>query len=239
MADEAGPAPAVGSADDASAAPAVEDAATASGNLWLSYLFTLFYLLIAAGAVTHQDLFFEKPVKLPFLSVDLPLSAFFALGPLIFLVLHAYVLLHFVVLAGKIGAFDDALRDQVPDEDTRRRLRRQLPSSIFVQFLAGPREVRRGVIGFLLGLVAWISLVIGPLVLFLFFELQFLPYHDETITWSQRIFVLLDLFLLWLLWPKVLQARADEAAWPRIAAIAGYLVCGALSLVVLTFPFGI
>src|SRR5271166_5013094 len=198
MADEAGPAPATGSADDASAASsgdgaarpadppplpakandlealrkAVEDAANASGNLWLSYLFTLFYLLIAAGAVTHQDLFFEKPVKLPFLSVDLPLRAFFALGPPIFLVLHAYVLLHFVVLAGKIGAFDDALRDQVPDEDTRRRLRRQLPSSIFVQFLAGPREVRHGVTGLLLPLVAWISLVIGPLVLFLFFELQ-------------------------------------------------------------------
>ena len=143
MADEAGPAPATGSADDASAASsgdgaarpadppplpakandlealrkAVEDAANASGNLWLSYLFTLFYLLIAAGAVTHQDLFFEKPVKLPFLSVDLPLRAFFALGPPIFLVLHAYVLLHFVVLAGKIGAFDDALRDQVADEE--------------------------------------------------------------------------------------------------------------------------
>ena len=31
----------------------VEDAASVSGSLWLSYLFTLFYLLVAADAVTR------------------------------------------------------------------------------------------------------------------------------------------------------------------------------------------
>jgi uncharacterized protein YjbI with pentapeptide repeats len=214
----------------------VEDASSVSGSLWLSYIFTLFYLLVAAGAVTHRDLFLENQVKLPFLNVDLPLRGFFALGPLIFVILHAYVLLHFAVLSGKISAFGDALRDQAPDEDTRSRLRRQLPSSIFVQLLAGPREVRRGVIGFLLRQIAWISLVIGPLVLLVFFELQFLPYHDQAITWWQRIMVLLDLVLLWLLWPKVLQARAGDASWRQIAAIA---VCGVVSLLVLAIPFGV
>ena len=37
---------------------AVDDAATVGGGLWLSYLFVLFYLAVAAGAVTHADLFF-------------------------------------------------------------------------------------------------------------------------------------------------------------------------------------
>jgi hypothetical protein len=36
---------------------------------------------------------------------------------------------HLVVLFGKIGSFNDALRAQVPDEGTRRPLRRQLPNS--------------------------------------------------------------------------------------------------------------
>ena len=44
---------------------AVDDAAAVGGGLWLSYLFVLFYLAVAAGAVTHADLFFENPVKLP------------------------------------------------------------------------------------------------------------------------------------------------------------------------------
>src|SRR5215207_11700515 len=60
---------------------AVVDAASVSAGLWFSYLFVLLYLLIAVGSVTHQDLFFEKPVKLPFLNVDLPLLGFFWLGP--------------------------------------------------------------------------------------------------------------------------------------------------------------
>jgi hypothetical protein len=36
---------------------AVVDAATVGSGLWLSYLFTFFYLMVAAGAVTHKDLF--------------------------------------------------------------------------------------------------------------------------------------------------------------------------------------
>jgi hypothetical protein len=36
---------------------AVADAASVSGGLWISYLFVLFYLMIAVGGVTHKDLF--------------------------------------------------------------------------------------------------------------------------------------------------------------------------------------
>src|ERR1700690_1375090 len=71
---------------------AVVDAASVGAGLWFSYLFVLFYLLIAVGSVTHRDLFLESPVRLPFLNVDLPLLGFFWLGPLIFLIVHAYVL---------------------------------------------------------------------------------------------------------------------------------------------------
>src|SRR5690242_8447559 len=113
---------------------AVDQAATVSGTLWLSYIFVFLYLAIAAGAVTHKDLFFENPVKLPFLNVELPLIGFFVLGPLLFLIVHTYVLLHFVLLADKVGAFHAELLAQIDDEDARTRLRRQLPSNIFVQF---------------------------------------------------------------------------------------------------------
>ena len=157
---------------------AVVEAATVSGALWISYIFVFLYLAIAAGAVTHKDLFFENPVKLPFLNVELPLIAFFTLGPALFLIVHAYTLLHFAMLAGKVGAFHAELEAQIRPEDTRARLRRQLPSNIFVQFLAGPRDIRSGLLGIMLRLIAWISLIIGPIALLVFFQLQFLPYHD-------------------------------------------------------------
>src|ERR1700730_13362572 len=129
---------------------AVVDAAGVGYGLWFSYLFVLLYLAIATGAVTHRDLLLENPVKLPFLNVELPLKAFFILGPLVFLIVHVYVLLHFVFLASKIGAFHLELQAQISREDRRARLSRQLPSNIFVQSLAGPREVQSGIIGFLL-----------------------------------------------------------------------------------------
>ena len=129
---------------------AVVDAASVSTGLWLSYLFVLFYFAIAAGAVTHRDLFLENPVKLPFLNVELPLKAFFVLGPLVFLVVHAYVLLHFVLLAGKIGAFHEEL------EAANRRRRREggvAPAIAEQHLYAIPRRTARGAdraLGFLL-----------------------------------------------------------------------------------------
>src|SRR5690349_15939661 len=58
-------------------------------------------MLVAVGGVTHAVLFLEQPVRLPFLGVDLLLKGFFWLGPRLFIVVQAYVLLHFVVLASK------------------------------------------------------------------------------------------------------------------------------------------
>src|SRR4051794_20348807 len=216
---------------------AVDQAATVSGALWISYILVFLYLAISAGAVTHKDLFFENPVKLPFLNVELPLIAFFTLGPALFLIVHWYTLLHFALLAGKVGAFHTELEAQIHYPEPRARLRRQLPSNIFVQFLAGPRDTREGVFGVMLRLIAWISLIVGPVALLIFFELQFLPYHDPVVTWWHRIAVLLDLILIWIIWPSV--ARSVRFRWGRTrTAIA--LLCTSLPLLLMftvaTFP---
>ncbi len=169
----------------------VDDAATVGGGLWLSYLFVLFYLAVAAGAVKHQDLFFERPVKLPFLTgIELPLFWFFLLAPLLFLVVHAYTLVHLKLLTDKAKHYNQALYDQMGEKDglskeqsgerkaKREGLRRQLPSNIFIQFLAGPSDLREGWFGWLLRVIAWITLVITPVLLLLMMQIQFLPYHS-------------------------------------------------------------
>ena len=92
-------------------------------------------------------------------------------------------------------------------------LRRQLPSNIFVQFLAGPQEVRTGFFGFVLRLIAQISLIVSPLALLVFFLLQFLPYHHELIAWWQRLVVVADLGLLWAFWPSVARGETTRIGW--------------------------
>jgi uncharacterized protein YjbI with pentapeptide repeats len=209
--------PIVAKADDLEAIrQTVEDAASVSAGLWISYLFVVFYLGIATGGVTHVDILLENPVKLPFLNIELPLLAFFVLGPIIFILCHAYTLVHFVLLANKAKRFHSELARQIPDShqnpnarDIREALRRQLPSNLFVQFLAGPDDVRESGFGFLLKTIAWNSLVVGPIALVLLFQIQFLPYHDLRITWIHRAALLIDLILIWWLWRKILVGRGD------------------------------
>jgi uncharacterized protein YjbI with pentapeptide repeats len=221
---------------------AVADAASVGAGLWISYLFALFYFAIAAGAVTHRDLLLENSVKLPFLNVELPLKAFFILGPLVFLIVHTYVLLHFVLLAGKTGAFHLELRAQISGDHARAHLRRQLPSNIFVQSLAGPSEVRNGIIGFLLRLIIEISLVAGPIALLILFQLQFLPYHSEWITSWQRIAVVIDLVLLWILWPRIARGEITGLGWSDFkrvkvqALLLASVIPVVLVITIATFP---
>lgn len=221
---------------------AVVDAANVSAGLWLSYLFVLLYLAIAAGSVTHRDLLFEKSVKLPFLNVELPLVAFFIMGPALFLVVHAYVLLHFMLLADKAGAFHQQLRLQIGDDDIRASLRRQLPSNVFVQFVAGPPGVRSGGVGLMFRLIAQISLIVLPIGLLMLFQLQFLAYHSEQVTWWQRVAVVIDLALIWAIWPSINRGRIarlrlrNSLRWPVEGAVVAsalvILMIGALA----TFP---
>jgi uncharacterized protein YjbI with pentapeptide repeats len=99
-----------------------------------------------------------RAVKLPFLNVELPLKAFFALAPFVVVIIHAYALMLFIMLGKKASRFHNELRRQFPDSETksqksgaapdgaqkdiRDKLRRLLPSNIFVQILAGPPELR-------------------------------------------------------------------------------------------------
>ena len=120
------------------------------------------------------------------------------------------------MLGAKAGVFHDELFKQLPDTpDAREGLRRQLPSNIFVQFLAGPEDIREGGLGLILKAIAWFSLVFGPVLLLLLIQVQFLPYHLEWVTWVQRLVVFADVILLWLLWPAVLDGRS-KIAWPQV-----------------------
>lgn len=221
---------------------AVVDAASVSAGLWLSYLFVLFYLAIAAGSVTHGDLFFEKAVKLPFLNVELPLVAFFVAGPGLFLTVHAYVLLHFMLLADKAGNFRRQLEHQIADQRIQSALRRQLPSNIFVQYVAGPPEIRSGFLGFMFRSIADISLAFAPVALLVLFQLQFLPYHSESVSWWHRIAVVIDLALVWALWPSIVRGELSHLGVKnirslRVAAAAAVTVLTLqLVLGVATFP---
>jgi Pentapeptide repeats (8 copies) len=217
---------------------AIVDAAGVSAGLWFSYLFVLLYFAIAVGSVTHRDLFYENPIKLPFLSTDLPLVSFFVLGPLLLLIVHSYVMLHIVLLGDKVNSFNNEFERQLGnvDEKIREGLRLQLPLNSFVQLLAGPSEAREGLRRSALFLVACISLLISPLALLLLFQLQFLPFHQELITWGHRLAVIADLMLVWWFWRSM--AKAPTTRQWNLRRL-GRAVAATASLILLLLVFGI
>src|SRR6516164_9811156 len=67
----------LGKVDDlVGARAAVVDAAGTISGLWTSFVFFYLYLVVTVGAVTHRQLLLEESIKLPVLSIDLPLVAF-------------------------------------------------------------------------------------------------------------------------------------------------------------------
>jgi hypothetical protein len=167
---------------------AVDDAAAVSGGLWLSYLFVVFYILVTTASVTDGDIFLENPIKLAILTVNLGVSlpGYFFLAPIVFVIVHAYTLVYFVMLGEKSKWFNRVLRAQIPDTTSdavkyraiRESLERQLASNIFVQMLAGPPELRGGPFGWLLRLIATVTLVVAPVLLLMLIQIRFLPYHS-------------------------------------------------------------
>ena len=181
--------------------------------------------------MTHADLFLENPVKLPFLNIELPLLAFFFLAPILFMFMHAYTLVHLVMLTEKAKRFHQALNAQRQYLGADRRTRGprscsgncQATSSSSIS--SGRGDCREASSASRCGAIAWITLAVAPVLLLLMMQVQFLPFHSLFITWTQRIALVVDLMLLGWLWRTVLSGRelggrlfGPARAWPVLGA---------------------
>jgi len=182
---------------------AINDASSRSAALWISFLTFMAYLTMTVGAVTHENLLKQTTIKLPVFNVDLPLVGFFWIAPLFFLLVHFYLFLQLVILVRKLASFDASLDAAVASKEEREEYRKRLDGFLVVQFLCGVEELRNGLTGKLLRAVAFITLVILPIVLLLQFQLTFLPYHETWVTWSHRLVVLIDIRLAWIFWSAI------------------------------------
>jgi uncharacterized protein YjbI with pentapeptide repeats len=210
-------------------------------TLWFSFLTFMVYLAIATGTTTHRMLFLESPLKLPVLNIDLPLLGFYFLTPIIFVVFHFYMLLNLVLLARTAKSFEDALVRALPEDgEAREAFRMRIENTLFVPLLVGGRLERVGINATLLSLIALITLALAPVALMLMFEVKFLPYHSEWITWLHRGLLALDLMLVWTLWPGY-RSGWGVHLWPKAKwwlVPAGVLSAVALvyAVAVATFP---
>jgi hypothetical protein len=165
-------------------------------TLWFSFLGLTLYFAIAALTTTHRDLLLREPKALPLLNIQVPLLPFYVIAPLLYLVFHFYLLMMLALLARTAAEFDKQLRMAVPDEGDCERYRARVENALFLQLLVGMKGERTGWNGFLLGLIALITIVLAPLATLLLMQMMFLPYHHLRITWLHRGIVVADLALI-------------------------------------------
>ncbi len=173
---------------------AVNRSSAAAHTSWLIFLAIMAYLVIAVAGVTHKDLLLGTPVSLPVLGVEVPLAPFFRFAPIVLVLLHVGVLARLALLARQTIELDHAIRLLETTDRRTHPLRLELNTFFFVQAIAGPSRSR--VMSALLYGMSWLTLAVLPVLLLIYIQVVFLPYHDARITWTHRLVLLVDIAML-------------------------------------------
>ena len=131
---------------------------------------------------------------MPILQVKIDLTRFFLFAPILLVLLHLGLMGQLVQLARKTLEFAACIRMLESSDQRSHPLRLELDNFFFAQAIAGP-ERSRIVSMFLYGM-SWLTSWCMPVVLLLYIQLVFLPYHDVTITWVHRMALMADIALL-------------------------------------------
>ena len=177
---------------------AVDSASSEARAAYASFTIFALYFATTVGATSHEGLLRGSEVTMPGLGVGLPIVGFYVLVPPLFLLFHALLLIQLNVLASRVRRLREATSE--PGELSG-------PPFVLSQFLLG--NIR----GFLLGPMVygamWVSLILLPIGVLIFVQVRFLPYHSDWVTWWHRILIVVDLGLVWLLWPRILKPAAS------------------------------
>jgi len=180
-----------------SASELLQSANGASGsarNAWLAYLVLNVYLLVTIAGVTHVDLLLNSSVTLPIVNVKIPLFSFFSVAPVLLLLVHLGFLVQHSMLAHKYDHFSKAVSDW---ESYNKRVhpgRKYVDGYVFSQMIAGPKPPV--LLGSLMRLMVFFTFSLLPVLVLLYFQIKFLPYHEVGVTHIHRIAIFLDLLLL-------------------------------------------
>nr|VFJ44685.1 MAG: Uncharacterized protein YjbI, contains pentapeptide repeats [Candidatus Kentron sp. DK] len=188
-------------------------------RVYLEFTLVWTYYILVIGTTTHLNLLLEKTQSLPFLNVNLSMSVHiaYALGPPLFLMLHAYLLAQHRLTAPQLHALRKWRRNHA-SETYRFRGLMVLPSPF--AHLVLESAVSRYANSLLTGL----ALFIMPVFLFSWLIVSFLPYHSRSETSFHLFLLAIDIFLLGIYWPLIASPHGYHETY-RNQGRKEFLVC--------------
>lgn len=180
----------------------IEQAAGHVNRLYLLFLSSGAYTALTLASITHEHFLTALTIRLPLLDSSLSVVWFFIVAPWIFLLLHFTLLLNIHFLSRRVGALRRALRPP-PHPHTQTNFLHRLSPFLLTQRLLGRRDHPR-VVWLLLSSIAWLTCILLPILLLLWIQIAFLPYHSGSITTMHRGALLLDILIILYFSPSLL-----------------------------------
>lgn len=157
----------------------------------LYYLVFMFYLvLIVVSTSDTLILIPSSTVKLPLLSVPLPLWEFYIVIPLLVIMLHFNLLYNLIQHSKKAHCYQQVEND--PDSLT--------VFPLMVNFVLSNKKTPNGIF---LKLVMWLFVFAFPPVLLCFIQWKFSAYHSASMTTWHFFVLVLDALILMFTWHKI------------------------------------
>ena len=181
---------------------AANDTARNFRAVYTTYLIIASYIAVTIYSTDDELLFRAGNVQIPIINTSATVEGFFTFAPLILLLLHFNVLMQAMFLSTKVHRYTSRLAKE--NIHTRGLL---FPAPLAHLLAAG--DQRRGVQR-IFRVFVFISLVLLSPGILIYAEIYFLTYQSEPITWLHRTAILLDIILLWYLWPHIITPPDDR-----------------------------
>ena len=216
---------------------AANDTARNFRAVYVAYLVIAFYILVIISSTSDELLFRAGNVQMPIINTSVPVVWFFIVAPWILLLLHLNLLMQAVFLSTKVHRYTSRFAEEKIHE------RGLLFPAPLAHLLVA--DTQRRVVQWILRGVVFFSLVVLPPGILIYTEIHFLTYQNEPITWLHRIVILLDIILLWCLWPHIItppdegeKECSKRSPWKRRAATFASVATGLFVLVIADIPGG-
>ena len=173
----------------------VNDASATARHASLFFMALAAYYYVTLVGISHKDLLLNTMVDLPILQVKIPQRSFAVFAPLLLVLIHFGVLLQHILLSRKVRELDKRMM-QSDSSTSYSPWRLILNSYAYTQAIAGRHSSLA--MRFAVHAITRIPLGIVPIMLLLLFQIIFLPYHDVFITTLHRIFLAVDVVIVFL-----------------------------------------
>ncbi|MDH5682645.1 MAG: pentapeptide repeat-containing protein, partial [Spirochaetota bacterium] len=169
----------------------LEKSSNHTRNQLMAFMLFTIYALVSVGGTSDRQLLLvdTSPFKLPFLGIELPLIAFFAVAPVILVIFHLYVLFNLS-------------RHRETLELWKEKNEGKEVYPFFFNYLAEYeyQDISHKIIRFAM----WFMAYFLPIMVLILTQWIFSAYHDAWLTSWHFILVLGDGALLMMYWPRIL-----------------------------------